>query len=349
MKRVGRVLTGLMLCVAWPAFAQPTDAEFRFNQPGNILISDQFNNRVVEIDPDKHIVFEFGSNNPTLCNPGPGAIIAPNDVERLADGLTLIAGTGAATSSFTCADNRVIIIDRNGNIVFQYGQAGVSGSGPNELNTPVFAVEDQHHNILITDQGNNRIILVDRDKNILFSYGPTSGPGALNSPNSAEILRNGHILIADELNNRVLEIDRNGNIIHEISGSFGGLALNTVAFASRLPNGDTLITDSGNNRIIQIDRTGRVVFEYKTNLQTGSNPTPNPTNAVRLHGGDTLIADQFNNRVLIVDRKGEIEFQYGELNRAGNGPDQLNAPYNAVVIGQYVGVTRPPGTETAER
>lgn len=339
MRPIGYLFVGLMLGAAGsPAFAQQSDAESRFNQPGNILISDQFNNRVVEIDQDKHIVFQFGSNNPTLCNPGPGAIIAPNDVERLADGLTLIAGTGTSN----CADNRVIIIDRNGKIVFQYGQAGVSGSGPNQLNTPVFAVEDRHGNILITDQGNNRIILVDRNRDILFSDGPTSGPGALNSPNSAEILRNGHILIADELNNRVLEIDRNGNIVHEIAGTFAGLPLNTVAFASRLPNGNTLITDSGNNRIIQINRTGRVVFEYKTNLQTGSNPNPNPTNAVRVRGGDTLIADQLNDRVLIVDRDGEIEFQYGKLNQAGNGRDELNAPYNAVMIGQYLGVTRPP-------
>ena len=47
----------------------------RFNAPGNVLISDQFNNRVVEVAPDGHIVWTFGSGNPTLCNPGPGTII----------------------------------------------------------------------------------------------------------------------------------------------------------------------------------------------------------------------------------------------------------------------------------
>src|SRR5258708_25129417 len=36
-----------------------------FNAPGNILISDQFNNRVVEVAPDGHIVWTFGSGNPT--------------------------------------------------------------------------------------------------------------------------------------------------------------------------------------------------------------------------------------------------------------------------------------------
>src|SRR5579864_9244663 len=57
-----------------------------FNKPGNILISDQFNNRVIEVNPvTKDIVWSFGSGNSSLCNPGPGAIIGTNDAERLSD------------------------------------------------------------------------------------------------------------------------------------------------------------------------------------------------------------------------------------------------------------------------
>ena len=216
-----------VLCSVLCALAARADAGF--NQTGNILISDQFNNRIIEVDRGtKNIVFSFGSNDPHRCNPGPGAIIAPNDVQRLAGRLTLMAGTGTSK----CADNRVIVIDPAGNIVWQYGQAGVTGSGPNQLNTPVFELQTPDGNFLITDQGNNRIILVARDtKQILFEYGPTSGPGALNSPNSAELLSNGHLLIADENNNRAIEINSQGQIVWEFSAG-----LNTVAFASRLPN-----------------------------------------------------------------------------------------------------------------
>ncbi len=64
----------------------------RFNAPGNVLISDQFNNRVVEVARDGHIVWAFGSGYSTLCNPGPGTIIGLNDAERLSGGLTLLAG-----------------------------------------------------------------------------------------------------------------------------------------------------------------------------------------------------------------------------------------------------------------
>ena len=315
-----------------------------FNDPGNVLITDQFNNRVIEVDRNKHIVWSFGSGNPGLCNPGPGAIIGLNDAERLSDGLTLLAGTGipAGASSFLpngCVDNRVIVVNKSGRIVWQYGQAGVTGSGSNELNVPVFAIQLPNHHFLITDQGNNRIIEVNKEKEVVWSYGPTSGPGALNNPNSAELLPNGHILIADENNNRAIEITRGGKIVWQIGAESG---LNIVAFASRLPNGETLITDSGNSRIVKFTHNKKVVFQYFTNTAKNSNAAPLPTNAVQLRNGDISIADQFNNRALIIDRDKTTDFQYGETNVIGNGPDQLDGPYTAFVIGDYTGQTPPP-------
>ncbi|HET9919441.1 MAG TPA: PQQ-binding-like beta-propeller repeat protein [Ktedonobacteraceae bacterium] len=313
-----------------------------FNHPGNVLISDQFNNRVIEVNRDKQIVWTFGSGNPTLCNPGLGAVIAPNDAERLAGGLTLIPGTGAAAGAGgfkqNCPDNRVIVVNQGGRIVWQYGTIGISSP----LNTPVFAIQLPNHNILIVDQGNNRVIEVDRNsKKIVWSYGPTSGPGALNSPNSAELLPNGHILIADENNNRVIEITRSGNIVWQVGKALG---LNVVAFASRLPDGTTLIADSGNNRVIKVSPDKQLVFQYFTNKGAGSNPNPNPTGAVQLANGDISIADQFNNRAIIIGPNKSIKFQYGMTNVIGSGQDQLYAPYSAVVIGDYTGQTPPPST-----
>jgi len=319
--------------------AVPAPGEF--NHPGDLLITDQFNNRVVEIDPlTKQIVWSFGTGNSELCNPGPHAIIAPNDAERLANGFTLISGTGVppgVPGIAPCVDNRVIVVNEAGNIVWQYGRAGQTGSGFDLLNTPVFAIQLPNHNFLITDQGNNRIIEVNFAKQIVWSYGPASGPGALNSPNSAELLANGDYLIADENNNRILEVDPAGQIVWEYRHG-----LDTAAFASRLPNGDTLITDSGHNRILLINAEKRVVFQYHTNTSARSNATPSPTNAVEIQGGDIIIADQFNDRVLVINLAGQIVFQYGQINQPGVGFDELNAPYTAFEIGDYTGQTAPP-------
>jgi len=116
--------------------------------------------------------------------------------------------------------------------------------------------------------------------------------------------------------------------------------LNGAAFASRLPDGNTLITDSNNNRIIEVTRHGEVVFSYST-LDPNGNPNPQPTRAVRLRSGLTLISDQFNDRVIAVTREGQIVFTQGMLNVAGNGFNQLNGPYDAKVVGDYTGLTRP--------
>jgi len=311
-----------------------------FNAAGNVLISDQFNNRIVEVAPDGHVVWSFGSGDPTMCNPGPGAIIGLNDAERLSGGLTLTVGTGipAGSASFSkgCVDNRVIVVDQQGHIVWQYGQAGVTGSGPNELNVPVFAIQLPNHNIMVVDQGNNRVIEIDKNtKQIAWSYSPKSGPGALNNPNSAELLPNGNILIGDENNNRVIEVTRAGTIVWQYSQGLSG-----AAFASRLPNGDTLITDSAHSRILEVTQAKKIVFEYFTNSDPGSNSAPLPTNAVQLANGAIIIADQFNNRVLMINPKSQ--FQYGTLNTTGNGPNQLNGPYTSFVIGDYTGQTPPP-------
>src|SRR6202140_880591 len=323
-----------------------------FNEPGNLLITDQYNNRVVELNPaTRAIVWSFGSGNPSLCNPGPGAIIGTNDAERLSDGLTLLAGTGVpmgaspADPSFGCADNRVIVVDEDGKIVWQYGQAGVAGSGPNELNVPVFAIQLPNRNIMIVDQANNRVIEVGRfSKSIVWSYGPTSGPGALNNPNSAELLPNGHVLIADENNNRVIEITRSAHIVWQYgSGDPSNTSpLQFAAFASRLPNGDTLITDSGHSRIVQVTEDKDVVFQYFTNHGHNSASMPLPTNAVRTRDGDLVIADQFNHRAIIVNDDKRVEFQYGTTNVPGNTPGLLDGPYTAFVIGDYTGQTPPP-------
>jgi len=325
--------------------SQPTPAgppKDRFNAPGNVLISDQFNNRVIEVAPDGHIVWTFGSGNPTLCNPGPGSIIGLNDAERLSGGLTLLAGSGVPAGSQSdpkgCVDNRVIVVNQQGKIVWQYGQAGVTGSGPNELSVPVFAIQLPSRNIMVVDQGNNRVIEIDRTtKQVVWSYGPKSGPGALNNPNSAELLPDGHILIGDENNNRVIEITRDGTIVWSYDQGLSG-----AAFASRLSDGDTLIADSSHSRILEVTPTKRIAIEYFTNTDSASNSAPLPTNAVQLANGGIMIADQFNDRVLLINA--QMKFQYGTINVPGNGPGQLDGPYTAYVVGDYTGQTPPPAT-----
>jgi outer membrane protein assembly factor BamB len=317
-----------------------------YNKKGNILIADQFNNRVLEINPATHeIIWSFGDGSSTA---GPTSVVAPNDFQRIR-GRNLVAGTGAPPGSEPgcdngCPDNRVMLINQGGQIIWQYGQTGVTGSGWDQLNTPVQNTYLPNGDILITDQGNQRVIEVNMQKQIVWQQGQTGVAGAsfnqLNNPNSAELLDNGDILIADESNNRVIEVTRKHNIVWHY-GSPNGSELSGAAFASRLPNGDTLITDGGNNRILEVSSSGQVVWTYYTNMRVGSVANPLPSRAVRLANGNTLISDQFNDQVIEVATNGNIVWSQGQIGVAGNGFNELNAPYDSKVVGDYTGLTQP--------
>jgi hypothetical protein len=350
--RPSRFLVVVAVALGAGVTAVPALANHGFNREGNILIADQFNNRAIEVNRDHKIVWSFGDGSQIA---GPHSIVGLNDVERVGS-LTLMAGTGAPPAPSPtepgceangCPDNRVILVDRAGNIVWQYGKAGVTGSGPNELNTPVFSAALPQRHVLITDQGNSRVLEVNRRGKIVWQYGTTGTPGAgpnqLNNPNSGELLANGHILIADENNNRVIEVTREHKIVWQYGDPNDTSIINGAAFASRLPNGNTLITDTGNSRAIEVTKAGVTVWSFVTNTRMGSIASPLPTRAVRLENGDTLISDQFNHQVIEVSRAGKIVFSQGMIGVTGTGFNQLNAPYDAKQIGDYTGLTPPNG------
>ena len=341
-----------------------------FNQKGNILIADQWNNRVIELNPSGRIVWSFGLGPLDFSSNSP---ISVNDAERVGD-YTLMANPGDAPGVIPqtpngSVDNRVLLVDPAGKIVWQYGQFGQTGDGPDLLNTPVQCTFVPDFNVLITDQGNSRIIEVNYNKEIVWQYpgADTNASDQLNAPNSAELLANGHILIADQGNSRALEVTSAGQIVKTFTA---GGTVNILAFASRLANGDTLITDAGNSRIVEVNAEDQVVWQYFTTNNAPNNPTgstsvasPQPTRAVRLANGDTLISDQLNNRVIRVDHAGKIVADYGLPlpldggtfsggsagiligNNFGYGLYSTQAgmysPYDAKVIGDYTGLTPP--------
>jgi hypothetical protein len=342
-------------------------AESEFNEPGNYLIADQFNNRVIEVAQDGRIVWQFGRGPMDFSA---ASIIGVNDAQRVGS-LTLMAGTGTpggqpeapnCTNSNGCPDNRVLLVNSHGRIVWQYGQFGIAGSDPGLLNTPVQNTWLPNGDILITDQANERIIEVNRAKQIVWQYGMTgvvgNGPEQLNNPNCAELLESGHILICDENNNRAIEVTRAGNIVWQYGSGDPSVTdpVSGVAFASRLPQGHTLITDSNHARIVEIDRHKNVVWEYFTNTDPNSNQRggtgPLPTRAVRLSNGHTLISDQYNHRVIEVNHDKQIVRTFGAINSLGYNASSvasggLNSPYDAKRIGDYTGLT-PPFTDDFE-
>jgi len=324
---------------------------------GNLLIADQYNNRVIEITRQGDVVWSFGDGTSV---PGAWSVVAPNDAERLPNGETLISGTGAPAGAEPscpadgggCPDNRVLIVnDKSGEIVWQYGaDGGVGGSGPGQLSGPATAVlvpTSSGDHILITDQGNARVLEVDRSsKKVTWQFPPASPTSAqtLVAPNSVERLPSGNTLITDQGGDRVLEVSPAGDVVWQYPEVLDVAALDTPAFASRLPSGNTLITDSNNNRVLEVDkaRPGNIVWSYRTASRTSAG-NPVPTRAVRLQNGHTLVTETLDDQVIEIDGTPEhhVVYWHGRLGGAGSGPGELDQPYDAKVIGDYTGLTSP--------
>ena len=324
-------------------------AQAKLNDRGDVLVCDRLHNRVIELNPGQQTVWQFGDGGSVA---GPTSVVGPTDAMRIGQ-LTFICGTGLLPGEtpdcpYGCQDNRVIAVDSTGTIVWQYGQAGVPGSCPGQLNRPTYAVLLDGHRVLITDQGNHRVILVDWQGNLLWQYGmtgmPGSGPGQLDSPSSALHLVNNHYVIADTGNNRVVEVNPQKQVVWEYQkDARTGCPCNGPTFASRESDGNTLICDTGNNRVLEVDPAGTLFWLYNTSLRQGSVPNPRPSRAVRLRNGHILISDQFNQQVIEITQDKQIVYTYGTLagaTRTGVAAD-LNGPHDAKAIGDFTGLPIP--------
>ncbi len=205
---------GSAALTATAASAAPRPDASGFNHPGDILIADQFNNRVIEINTQHQVVWHFGNGSNV---PGPHSIVGTNDAQRVGS-LTLIAGTGtppnadpSCTKMAGCPDNRVILVNQAGQIVWQYGN-------PNNttiLNGAAFASRLPNGHTLITDSLNNRIIEVTHSGNVVWSFvtNTRKGSNAQPNPTRAVRLKNGNTLISDQFNHQVIEVNHAGHIV----------------------------------------------------------------------------------------------------------------------------------------
>lgn len=212
-------------------------------------------------------------------------------MESMAEGNTLIVEFGG---NKTFNGDRVIEVDYDGNIVWEYGG----------MDKPQDVERLPNGNTLITVYAEQRVIEVNSAGTIVWEK------TGLIEPMDAERLPNGNTLITEYGGNRVIEIDNGGSIVWEKTG------LDRPFDAERLGNGNTLITECGANRVIEVGNGG-IVWE-----KTGLNA---PVDAERLCNGNTLITEHVGMKVSEVDSAGnEVWNKTGlhvpkDAERLGNG------------------------------
>lgn len=158
---------------------------------GNTLIVDEANIRVIEIDPENKIVWEYKETDKKN---------QPHCALRLGNGNTLIT---------YCIASKIKEVNSAKEEVWSFGSAGI-------LFFPEYAYRLKNGNTLISDTENSRVIEVDENKNIVWNFSGTSNT-KLRNPTYASRLINGNTFIVHSNNKQILEIDSTGQDVWNYS------------------------------------------------------------------------------------------------------------------------------------
>jgi outer membrane protein assembly factor BamB len=281
--------------------------------PGDVLIADHENNRLLIVDPQGRIRWEFP--RPGGLAPGQ-TFLAPDDAFFSPDGRYIIA---------TQEDQDVIsvISVAAGRIVYRYGTPGVPGSGPGQLSHPDDAMLTPGGAIVSADIKNCRILLITPPAHAPSRVIGETTQGCVHGPPRRFGSPNGVFPLTD---GRYLVTEINGDWADEMS------LAGAVAWSAHPPGvlypsdsnevypGRYLTADySDPGQVVEFDSRGRLLWRHG-----GFN---HPSLALPLPNGDILLNDDFNDRVCVLDpATGRIVWQYGHTGVPGRGPGYLDDP-----------------------
>ena len=282
----------------------------------NVLIADRGNNRLVEVSPDKKIIWEYTFDLPKLGLGADDSFFADN-------GKTVIVNL---------EEYHVLeLIDyATKKVIWSYGVPGKPGHLPGQLNTPDDAYKLPNGDIIVADIKNCRVIEITPDKQILHQYGHTkqcaNRSGFLNEPNGDTPLPNGHILISTIRDRNLVELNEEWQPVFSMKLPVGYPSDPQLTRA-----GNILISDYRNpGQIVEVSRRGEVVWQYGGDATTTLNK---PSLAIELPNGNILANDDFNHRIIVIDKATkQIVWQYGVTGKPGADKGQLNIPDGMDII-----------------
>ncbi|MDE2031166.1 MAG: hypothetical protein KGI58_02840, partial [Patescibacteria group bacterium] len=283
----------------------------------NVLIADRGNNRIIEVTPDKKIVWEYKFDLPKL---GLGA----DDAFFTDDGKSIIVNLEEY--------HTIEVIDyATKKVTWSYGVAGKPGSKDGMLNTPDDAYKLPNGDITVADIKNCRVLEISPDKKIVRQYGQAgkckNTEGYLNKPNGDTPLANGHTFISNIVGRTLVELDQAWKQVFTMP-----FPVNYPSDPQLTKAGNILISDYSNpGQIVEVSRQGDIVWKF--NGQSGDVKLNHPSLAVELPNGNILSNDDLNHRVIVIDKNTKkIIWQYGVTGKPGSGPDQLNIPDGMDII-----------------
>jgi len=303
-----------------PAYAALLDS-------GNYLVCDTGNKRVIELDTQGYIVWNYGA--PVVSR---RLLSYPRSVDVNGSGGYLIADTAhdriielmdahvrempfkgepglfwprcarmLPSGSLLIADarnQRVLEVSADGHILNQL--TNVDLDGRQELQDPHDVRMLADGRLLITDSSQDLVVVTDWSGRVFQAVGG-KGTDILKDPHSAQGLKDAGIIITDTGHSRIVVVDSTGAIVHEFDCIVDGAVqyrLHYPRYVEVTSSGTMVIADTGHNRILAATLEGDFLWELST-IPDSLQPLLNQPRWVRLIGEDeVVICDHFHHRIL---------------------------------------------------
>jgi hypothetical protein len=291
--------------------------------PYPILIADRRNNRLIEIAPDKRIVWEMPSPDLSYYR-------GNEDVNFSADGRQL------AVSEEDNYDLHIVDYETRA-VTWTFGVPDQRGATGRYLNYPDDAHLLSDGKFLTADIRNCRVLIIDPQTNEIATQWGTPGNNARNCrhapprflgfPNGATPMENGDILVSEIRESWITRITRTGEVVWSVKAP--GIRYPSDAFPT-VDGRHVIVADFHKpGRVVIFDPAARkVLWQYDGDRQRPETLLDHPSLARELPDtGDILIVDDLRHRVIVVDRATkEIIWQYGVTDTPGHKPGYLFYP-----------------------
>ncbi len=285
--------------------------------PYPVLIADRRNNRLIQIAPDKSIIWEFVS-------PGLKIYRGNEDVNFSPDGKLL------AVSEEDNFDVHIVDYEKK-LLTWTYGTPDFRGKAPGFLNYPDDAHLLADGKFITADIRNCRILIIDPKDNSVATQWGTPGkcrhnpPHELGHPNGATPLENGDILVTEISGSWISRITREGKVLWSVKAP--NIRYPSDAFMT-VDGKQVIVADFWKpGRIVIFDpATRKISWEYF--VKEGEKMLDHCSIARELPDtGDIFVVDDLRDRVLVIDRKTkEFIWQYGVTDTKGHKPGYLFYP-----------------------
>ncbi|WDL95494.1 outer membrane protein assembly factor BamB family protein [Alicyclobacillus sp. ALC3] len=287
--------------------------------PGDVLIADSSNNRILLVTPGKKIVWQYP---------------APGQKSGLVDDDDVFFGP-KFDEIITNEENNnalAIINFKSRKIVWQYGHPGVAGSAPGYLNTPddAFLYNKGGKNVItVADIRNQRILFINRKtKSIIKQYGQTgvqrvNPPITYGAPNGDFPAPNGGMLVTQINGNDAIRLNKNGKILWTVHFPS---QFSYPSDANFTPHGNVIVAFYTNpGAIVKMSPSGKVLWSYSPT--SGPGELNHPSLVTELPNGMVLLNDDYHDRVIVINPKtNKIVWQYGHTGVPGTAPGYLHIP-----------------------